>query len=493
MGKYKTRIWLCLLTAAVFAALVYFGMARAYIPLSRGEPIDRSLLDMNLFAGERRPPNRFYASLWDDLDLAEVFVCLSLGFLCLALGVIRALNRLGYRRIFLLALFSVSFSLMSFSMTDLAARSFAPELLFYLHWGSFFLYPVMLLLHFFLYLRVPLRKWLWPPVLLLAAYGAAAFLMYLGFGLPFDIPERLYTQLSIAFTVLYMACGLFGASDKSWYMRGISAYWAAWLVYLLVKTRAGGVVSFHNEFKTAVMAGAALMMCYILFVNTRELAGYRSGLYMMEVKNDFLQKNYQTLESHFTQIARMKHEMNHHMFAIRTLFKNGDYELLDKYLSDIQAGFAELEEPVACGSRVIQAILGHAAGRARAMGFEIGFEVLPLPTLPVPDSDLVSLFMNLLDNALESCANIPDVKARWITVRIKTRPPYLCLSVRNALGEAAGGKDPVLRGHGLGIVRKTTEKHGGIASFEYTENAFNAEIALPVITEETQNVQNRRM
>ncbi|MCL2002696.1 MAG: GHKL domain-containing protein [Oscillospiraceae bacterium] len=481
MGKFKARIWLCLLTAAILAALIYFGMARAYIPLSQGEPIEGGLLDRNLYAGERRPPNRFYATLWDDFDLAEVYTCFFLGVLCFALGVIRAFNRLGYRRILLLALFSVLFSLMSFSMTEPAGV--APEFLFYLHWASFFLYPAALLLHFFCYLRAALRKWLWPPVLLLAGYAAAAFLMYFVFGLPFDVPERLYTLLSLASAVLYLTVGLFAARDKNaaWYMRGISAYWVVWLVYLAIKAQAGNVVSLHNEFKTAFVVSAALMMCYLLFVNTRELAGYRSGLHMMEIKNDFLQQNYQTLESHFTQIARMKHEMRHHLFAIRTFFKNSDYERLDRYLSDVQAGFAEIEEPVACGNRVIQAVLGHAARRAQDMGFDIGFDVLPLPPLSVPDADLVSLFMNVLDNALESCANVQDAEKRWITVRLKTRPPYLCLSVRNAIGKPDGEKDPVLRGHGVEIVRKIAEKHGGVALFEHTEDTFSAEVALPAI------------
>ena len=57
----------------------------------------------------------------------------------------------------------------------------------------------------------------------------------------------------------------------------------------------------------------------MLFSNTRELVGYRSGIRMMKLKNQFMLENYQALESLFTHIAQMKHEMCHHLFAIKEL------------------------------------------------------------------------------------------------------------------------------------------------------------------------------
>ena len=233
-------------------------------------------------------------------------------------------------------------------------------------------------------------------------------------------------------------------------------------------------------------AGAVIVLV-LGFVLAGDIAAQYRQSQAMEIKNEFLLENYAALESHFTQIARVKHETRHHLFAIRALLENREYERLAGYLSDVQDDFAEIEEPVACGSRVIQAVLGHAARRAREMGFAIEFEVLPLPPLSVPDADLVSLFMNLLDNALESCAGIQNPENRRIKVRLKYRPPYLCLSVVNArqgtiradgdaYRSAKGGS--LTHGHGIAIVRKTAEKHGGFASFAHTEDTFTAEAAL---------------
>lgn len=98
--------------------------------------------------------------------------------------------------------------------------------------------------------------------------------------------------------------------------------------------------------------------------------------------------------------------------------------------------------------------------------------------------------MNLMENALESCENIPECKDRWLQVKLKTRQPYLCLSISNARcgklkvsGDSYGitKKAPALHGHGIAVVKKNVYKHNGINSLEHTDNMFTVDLALPVI------------
>lgn len=252
-------------------------------------------------------------------------------------------------------------------------------------------------------------------------------------------------------------------------------------------------VPYFNGVYLLITPIAGVFCAYInlrMILNLRELAQYKSDIQLQEVKNEYLLENYQTLENHYKQISETKHEMRHHLFAIQTLLKNGEYEQLDTYLSNIQEHFLEAPEPIPCKNRVIQAVLGHAGRRARELGFKIQFEILPLPDLLLPDADLVSLLMNLLENALESCTNIPEQQDRWIKVKLKTRSPYFCLSICNArCGELIVNGEcytstknaSVLHGHGIAVVRKIVDKHNGLILFDHTEDSFCVEIALPVI------------
>lgn len=231
--------------------------------------------------------------------------------------------------------------------------------------------------------------------------------------------------------------------------------------------------------------------CINLFMilKQRELDKYKSDIQVQEIKNEYLLENYRALESHYRQISETKHEMRHHLLAIRALLCSGAYGQLDNYLSEIEACFSEDSDPIPCNNRVIQAVLGHAAWRARELGFTIQFEILPLPDLRIPDTNLVSLFMNLLENALESCEKIEESKDRWIQVRLKTHQSYLCLSICNARcgelivsGDSYGStkSTSVLHGHGIAVVRKIVDRHNGLISIEHTDDRFCVDIALPV-------------
>lgn len=252
-------------------------------------------------------------------------------------------------------------------------------------------------------------------------------------------------------------------------------------------------VPYFNGVYLLITPVAGVFCAYInlrMILNLRELAQYKSDMQIQEMKNEYLLENYQTLENHYRQISETKHEMRHHLLAIRTLLGSGEYGQLEAYLSDIEEHFSEVPDPIPCENRVIQAVLGHASRQARELGFAIEFEILPLPDLRIPDADLVSLLMNLLENALESCGRIGESSGRWIQVKLKTHQPYLCLCIRNArCGEliisgnsyASTKNAAALHGHGIAVVKKIVDRHDGIISLEHTDDMFCVEIALPVI------------
>ena len=488
MGKQKT--WYLLMAAAALICLIYIGMVSPHVRLSGGMPIDAERFP-NLRIGENVPPVMPYTLEWGAFDIAGGVICLFLGLVCFALGLIRAANKLRCGHILLMGLFASLFALNTLSMTGPASRVLSLELLFYVNKLSFYGYPIALFLHFYLYLSPRAKKWLLAPIIILAAYGAAAWLMFFALGLPLDIPDRLYSPIAGVCAFLFLPAGSLWpeSKDAARYMRTLTAVWAVFWLYLLVRTLAGSPFLFHDEYKNAILLSAAYMMCHVLLINTRELVGHQSEIRMLEVKNEFLMENYQTLENYIAQIAHMRHELHHHLLAISILLEKGQYERLSNYLSGLNESYGDLEGPVYCGNRIIQALFTHAARRARQLEFEIEFDVSPLPPLDVPDADLVSLFMNMLSNALESCANIQDPEGRWAKVQLNASKPYMYLSVTNARhGDVGmdGGRyvttkgDRLLHGYGIGIIRKIAEKHGGFVSFEHTGDSFSAEAALKI-------------
>lgn len=94
-------------------------------------------------------------------------------------------------------------------------------------------------------------------------------------------------------------------------------------------------------------------------------------------------------------------------------------------------------------------------------------------TLPFTDREIISLFGNLLDNALEACEKIND-KERWIKIKIKKKNLLLYIEIANALEEmpkqiqkefVSNKKDNGLHGYGMKNIQDIVKKYDGI--FEY--------------------------
>lgn len=55
-------------------------------------------------------------------------------------------------------------------------------------------------------------------------------------------------------------------------------------------------------------------------------------------------------------------------------------------------------------------------------------------TLPFTDREIISLFGNLLDNALEACEQIKG-KERWIRIKIKKKNQLIYIEIANAIAK----------------------------------------------------------
>jgi len=419
-------------------------------------------------------------------------MCLLLGLCVIALTFLQTLEGSVCPQNLALGIFAVIWALYYICTDYIAFQFFTPVMVSALSLGLYFAYPVPLMLFYYFSFK-HYRKWMLPILIPRIAFTVAAILLQLLGVVDFPWLVDIHNALLLAGIGCSALLAVLEALKKNRMMMV-----AAPLIVIPFISNIYNMNIFYNRLDVVPYVHTRdayfVLILAVLIYGIGHLFSryYRSQreYELLSVKNRYILENYQTLEKHMTQIAHMKHEIRHHLFIVRELCARGEYEGLLTYLSDVQNDFAEIEEPVACGNHVIQAVLGHAARRAKELGFAIDFEILFLPPLAVPDTDLVSLFMNLLDNALESCSRVEDPQKRWIKVRLKARPSYMCLSITNAWqgklkksgnGYVSSKDDSIQHGHGIEVVRKIVEKHDGLALFEHTHDTFSAEVALPVV------------
>ena len=86
------------------------------------------------------------------------------------------------------------------------------------------------------------------------------------------------------------------------------------------------------------------------------------------------------------------------------------------------------------GNRMLDMILNQKTKDAKEKETDMQIETEVFATLPFSDREIISLFGNVLDNALEACERIQD-KKRWIKIKIKKKNHLLYIEASNAIKE----------------------------------------------------------
>lgn len=103
-------------------------------------------------------------------------------------------------------------------------------------------------------------------------------------------------------------------------------------------------------------------------------------------------------------------------------------------------------------------------------------------TLPIDDTDLCSLVMNIMNNAIKA-ASASDAPSPFIHLNLHVRNNYFAFTCQNSANIGAE-KNKTVRGHGLGlkIIGEITEKYNGIIKNEYTDGTYEIKLAIPLST-----------
>ena len=208
----------------------------------------------------------------------------------------------------------------------------------------------------------------------------------------------------------------------------------------------------------------------------------------LALKNRTVMENYRSIEEKLRQSAALRHEFSHQLAALDAMYQKGDLEGLGRALSAWRVQSAGASQVLYTRHTTVNAILQDAAGRAERLGTLFQASALLPAQLPIPDEDLCTLLMNLLDNALEGAAGTPAGTSRSIRVRIVLRNGFLGVSCTNSysgtLNTDSSGRlrttkeDPTAHGFGLDQMTAVAEKYHSILDISYTDTEFTVQTAL---------------
>ena len=229
----------------------------------------------------------------------------------------------------------------------------------------------------------------------------------------------------------------------------------------------------------------SLSICLISFGLIFVVLFRTTNLNILEIENrrlahqiELQQKHYEGLSKQYDNVRIMRHDIAKHMNVIKALLYEGKNREAVEYFAEIQElssgnGYGICEHPIA------DAFLYSFNESAISAGVRTSFSINLPSEIGIAPSDLICLFGNLLDNALEACA---DSDEPFIVVRSTVIGDFLLISMDNSISQSAKKETrhiPQLpRGLGTIILQQIASKYSGSFTSSIQKDRFHCEVTL---------------
>lgn len=201
---------------------------------------------------------------------------------------------------------------------------------------------------------------------------------------------------------------------------------------------------------------------------------------MLKMQLDDQLKHYKALTQQYEDNRRMRHDIAHHMHTIRLLLENSRHQEATDYANELLRQQSHDSQLGQCENPVVDAFLYSRVQEAQQLHIPVDADVLLPAVLPIPNVDLIILFGNLMDNAMESCAQVQEP---YIRLSARVRKGYLTVTQSNPVpAEKPSAKKrriPELeRGVGLHILEDLARRHDGSCTCGTENDVFTISVAL---------------
>ena len=225
---------------------------------------------------------------------------------------------------------------------------------------------------------------------------------------------------------------------------------------------------------------AILYLINIMERRTRE----EQQLILLNQQMDVQTKSIIALEKSYRDQRKVSHEFMHQLQTVFDLLDRGEQVAAQEFIQRIQGMQRTKMLHINSHHPILDAILNQKYQWAIEEGIEMQLQINDLSTISIATDELVVLFSNLLDNAIEACIRLPTqriIKCNilcseelYISIR-NTSPP---VTIINGIMETT--KEPKLE-HGFGVnsIRHILIKLQAEFAYHYQDGWFHFVSEIP--------------
>ena len=204
----------------------------------------------------------------------------------------------------------------------------------------------------------------------------------------------------------------------------------------------------------------------------------RESARLIDARRELTMQHYESLRAQNEQVMMLLHDMNKHYTVLRQM--SGE-ENVKRYLDELLRQNASIRPVVRSGNAMLDVIINGKLTQAINAGVRIELVRTNAPaSLPLSDTELCSLMMNLMDNAVDGVLG-SGAQHPFIRLDMHMKNGFFVFSLENSAKKPETPKTPA-PGHGLGlkIIRQIVERCNGLLEMEQGEDSYRVTLALPL-------------
>ncbi|MEE3482341.1 MAG: GHKL domain-containing protein [Lachnospiraceae bacterium] len=207
---------------------------------------------------------------------------------------------------------------------------------------------------------------------------------------------------------------------------------------------------------------------------------------VINYQNKLLSQEMEEVQHIYLTMRGWRHDYHNHMQSIKAYLAKDNIEEARAYPDKLETDLDDIRLLFDTGNLNVDAILNAKISLALENGIPCDYKAVIPKELPVSDLDLCVIIGNLIDNAVESCRNVPKEK-QFLRLYIGPLKKQLYISVSNATNEVVRKIDSEYisekrgdHGHGLQRINDAVEKNAGFINRKNEPGVFVTEIMLPL-------------
>lgn len=269
-----------------------------------------------------------------------------------------------------------------------------------------------------------------------------------------------------------------GKQRKTWYS-------IAFVSLLFLAIFALFLVLFHTEYEhinryIPFFTASVLLYCSTLWVifGTIQSMIDESNTELINQNVAYLQGQLKTAKENELSAKTVRHDIRHHNQNIAAMLKKGEIREAMKYLEQYDATLDAVRMNEFCSHITVNAILSSFYNKAQSMGISVSVRADTTEATHITDMDFVAVLSNLLENAVNGCAECGS--GGEIKVNIRSVADKTVIVCSNPCKKDISIENNMIKNRGIGIagMLSAIRKYDGSIKYSLDNGILTACIIL---------------